>query len=132
MDITKEVLALLGQPKSERLEHREVLPSSREMGQIICSLANTHGGYLIIGVAEIGSRFVINGLSDEFQSSAISKKAIALLSPKPTVHHQDIFSEGKRLYVLKVERSDIPIRIEGAAQYPIPHLERSILVDPHL
>src|SRR5690242_9972614 len=118
MDITKEALALLGKPRDKNLEYRAVLPSSRELASVICSLANSHGGFVFVGVAEIGTRLVINGLSEEFQSDAISERAIALLSPKPAVWRQYVISEGRRLFVLKVNRSPSLVAIEGAGQPP--------------
>lgn len=118
MDITAEALAMIGQPRSERLEYRAVLPSSREVAQIICSLANAQGGLLVIGVAEIGKSLVINGLSGDFQAEAIATKAIAQLDPRPAVHPQYVSSKGKRLYVIKVGRSAVSIKVGGAAQPP--------------
>lgn len=115
MGIAEEVSKLIGRPQDEGLKYRAVLPSAREIGQIICSLANARGGFLVLGVVENDNRLFINGLSEDFQPSAIVKKAIELLSRKPLVQHEYVTHDGKRLYAIKVARSAVPVQIDGVA-----------------
>jgi hypothetical protein len=113
MDIAQEVALLIGQPEGARLEYKAVLPPARTVAQLICSFANSQGGFIVLGVAEIGGKLKINGLSEEFRATAITHKAIDLLSPRPGVNYEYVFHEHKRLYVIKVEESDTPIALEG-------------------
>lgn len=116
MDFTQEVSALIGQPASERLQYKAILPSAHEIGQILCSFANLDGGVLILGIVTKGSKLDINGLSDDFHVDKIVNKAIGLLSPQPDVRHRSIRYKGKELYAIKVKPSDIPVLIDGRAQ----------------
>lgn len=113
MDISIEVNSLIGQPENERLEYKAVLPPARSIAQIISSFANTHGGYLILGVKESSTGIIINGLSEDFHATTVTHKAIDLLSPKPIVAYENIVYEGKRLYVIKVDKSETVITLEG-------------------
>jgi hypothetical protein len=113
MDIAKEVAGLIGQPEGDRLEYKAVLPPARTVAQLICSFANSQGGFIVLGVADVNGKLNINGLSEEFRATAITHKAIDLLSPRPGVNYEYVVHKQKRLYVIKVEKSDIPIALEG-------------------
>jgi len=113
MDITTEIIDLIGKPESETLEYKAVLPPARNIAQLISAFANTQGGIVILGVAEINGSFHPNGLSEDFHANGILHKAVDLLDPKPTLQYQYIPYKGKRLYAIKVERSSQPISIEG-------------------
>lgn len=116
MNIAQEASTLIGQPQSERLQYRSVLPSSHEIGQILCSFANLNGGFLILGVVTKGGRLFVSGLSDDFHVDKIINKAIGMLSPKPVVYHHNINHNGTQLYAIKVERSETSVLIDGRAQ----------------
>lgn len=111
MDITNEIISLIGQPESVTLEYKPVLPPSKTIAKIVSAFANTNGGYIILGVTSV---LEINGLSEDFHANAITHKAIDLLSPKPQIHYQYVAYKGKRLYVIKVEKSDSTIYLEGS------------------
>lgn len=109
MDIASEIDRIFEQEKSERVEYKAVLPPSKNIAQLISSFANTDGGYIVLGVSEDGS---INGLSEDFHANTITHKALDLLSPKPQVHYQYIVYHGKKLYVIKVEKSNLQVAVE--------------------
>ncbi len=115
MDISTEIKTLIGQPENEKLEYKAVLPPARSIAQIISSFANSSGGFIVLGVKESSSGISINGLSEDFNSTTVTHKAIDLLSPKPIVTYENIIHEGKRLYVIKVEKSNDIITLEGKA-----------------
>jgi predicted HTH transcriptional regulator len=92
MDISQEVSGLIGGPEGLRLEYKAVLPPARTVAQLICSFANAEGGFIVLGVAETNGKITINGLSEEFRATAITHKAMDLLSPKPSVDYQYITS----------------------------------------
>ncbi len=114
MDITNEVKQLIGQAESANLEYKAVLPPSRSMAQIISSFANTEGGYLILGISDSkDGKIEVNGLSEDFHANTITHKALDILVPQPKVSYQYISFNGKKLYVIKVEKSHSPVSIEG-------------------
>jgi predicted HTH transcriptional regulator len=75
----------IGLPESERLEYKAVLPPAATVAQLIAAFANAKGGAIVLGVFDNGKGILINGLSDEFRSVQITRKAIDLLSPQPAV-----------------------------------------------
>lgn len=110
MDIEKEINLLIGSPESETLEYKAVLPPSKNIAQLICSFANSEGGFIVLGVSD---NFEINGLSEDFHANTITHKALDLLSPQPIIHYQYVAHKGKKLYVIKVEKSTSIISLES-------------------
>lgn len=110
MDITNEILTIIGQAESSKLEYKSVLPPSRNIAQLISSFANTDGGYIILGVSD---NLEITGLSEDFHANAITHKALDLLSPQPQVYYQYVAYQGKKLYAIKVNKSDSLVAVEG-------------------
>ncbi len=108
MDI--EITELIGQPESSVLEYKAVLPPSKIVAQLIGSFANAAGGYIVLGVSD---NLEIIGLSSDFHANTITHKALDLLSPRPHVDYKYIDHKGKKLYVIKVDKSEKPILIEG-------------------
>lgn len=114
MDISNEVNQIIGQPENLNVEYKAVLPPSRNIAQLICSFANTEGGYIILGVlVKVDGSFEIPGLSEDFHSNMITHKALDLLSPSPNVHYQYVVYNGKKIYAIKVGKSEVPITLEG-------------------
>jgi predicted HTH transcriptional regulator len=109
MDITNEITKIIGQPESSKLEYKAVLPPSRNIAQLISSFANADGGYIVLGVSD---NLEINGLSSDFHANTITHKSLDLLSPQPKIYYQYVFYNGKRLYAIKIEKSEIPIYLE--------------------
>jgi Putative DNA-binding domain len=114
MDITNEVIPIIGQPEGLTLEYKAVLPPSKSIARLISSFANTTGGYIILGVSD---DLTVNGLSEDFHADAITYKALTLLSPQPQVHSQYIVYNGKKLYVIKIEKLDSQVSVEGRDAY---------------
>lgn len=113
MDIEKEVAGLIGQPESVNLVYKAVLPPAATLARIISAFANAEGGFVVLGVAEDNDDFRFNGLSDEFHAVPITHKAVDLLSPRPIVNYQYVLHDGKRLFVIKVEKTDVPVMFGG-------------------
>lgn len=112
MSIEKEVNQIIGKPEGLRLEYKQILPPSRNIAQLISAFANAEGGYIILGVSD---NLEVKGLSADFRSISITRKALDLLSSQPQVSFQHVVYEGKKLYVIKVEKSNSLISIEGKA-----------------
>ncbi len=109
----EDIKSLIGKPESEILEYKAVLPPARSIAQLIASFANTNGGYLVLGVKETSQKIIINGLSADFHATNVTHKAIDLLSPKPIVKYENLIHEGKRIYVISIEKSSEVVSVEG-------------------
>jgi hypothetical protein len=128
MDIAQETLDRIGQPESEQLEYKAVLPPAATVAQLMCAFANTNGGAIVLGVVEDGKAVVINGLSDEFRAVEITRKAIDLLSPPPTVTYDYVVHLGKRLFVIEVQKSSAEVSLGGKVYTRVG--ERTTLKQP--
>lgn len=114
MNITQATLDRIGQPESDQLEYKAVLPPAATVAQLICAFANTKsGGAIVLGVVDDGRQLLINGLSDEFRAEQIARKAIELLSPPPSVSHAYVAHRGKRLFVIEVRQSSAEVSLGG-------------------
>lgn len=114
MNIENEIKHLIGQPESSTLEYKAVLPPSRNIAKMISSFANTDGGYIVMGVKENNDESIdVIGLSEDFHANSITQKAIDLLSPTPKVNFQYVIHNRKKIYVIKVEKSEVPVAIEN-------------------
>jgi hypothetical protein len=101
---------IIGQPESQTLEYKVVLPPSKNIAQLISSFANSEGGHIILGVSDdLG----VVGLSSDFHANTIVNKAIELLEPKPSVSHSFIGYKNKNLYLIEVSKSASPIYLES-------------------
>lgn len=105
-----DITNIIGMPEGDNLEYKAVLPPSRNIAQILASFANANGGFLILGVSD---DLNVIGLSSDFHAGAITHKAIDMLSPSPQVKHQYVKYHDSSLYVIKVEKSNAPVLMEG-------------------
>ena len=113
MSIPQDILDHIGRPESDRLEYKAVLPPAATVAQLIGAFANANGGAIVLGVVENGKEILINGLSDEFRAVQITRKAVDLLSPQPTVTYDYVSHEGKRLFVIEVQKSASAVLLGG-------------------
>lgn len=113
MAIASETLARIGQPESEFLEYKAVLPPAATIAQLISAFANTKGGAIVLGVVDDGKTITISGLSDEFRAVQITHKAVDLLTPTPAVSHGYIAHLDKQLFVIDVQKSDQEVSLGG-------------------
>lgn len=128
MHIAQETLDRIGQAESDHLEYKAVLPPAATIAQVICAFANSKGGAIVLGVVEDAKQIVINGLSDEFRAVQITRKAIDLLSPPPTVTYDYVVQNGKRLFVIEVQKSTAEISVGGKVYTRVG--ERTTLKQP--
>jgi hypothetical protein len=128
MAIAQETLDRIGQPESEQLEYKAVLPPAATVAHLVCSFANTNGGAIVLGVFEDGKEIVINGLSDEFHAVEITRKAIDLLSPPPRVTYEYVMHQGKPLFVIEVPSSAAEVSLGGKVYARVG--ERTTLKQP--
>lgn len=112
--LLEKVRQIIGQPESQTLEYKVSVPPRKAIERIIASFANTAGGLLIFGVKD---NLDIQGLDEDTVVSRIVDSAITHLQPQPTVAHEFIDLEGKRLYVVDVETSDSPVVSDDGVIY---------------
>ena len=62
MSIAQDILDQIGQPESERLEYKAVLPPAATVAQLIAAFANANGGAIVLALSTIGKDILINGL----------------------------------------------------------------------
>lgn len=113
MSNIKDLSAIIGSPESEQLEYKAVLPPARSLAQMIAAFANSQGGVIVLGVNDGSGVVKITGLSEDFHANGVTHKALDLLIPKPEVRYEYITQEGKRLYVIQVEKSHSTIAVEN-------------------
>lgn len=106
-----DIAQIIGQPEGPKLEYKAVLPPAATIAQLISSFANAEGGLIVLGVNNVNGIIKVNGLSDEFHAVAITRKALDLLAPKPSVEFQYLESEGKRLFAIEIQASPDPIHL---------------------
>jgi predicted HTH transcriptional regulator len=97
MDITNEVIQIIGQKESSTLEYKAVLPPSRNIAQLISSFANADGGYIVLGVSD---NLEINGLSEDFHANTITHKVInCCFEPHLKILFVESLGHGNKLVV---------------------------------
>jgi hypothetical protein len=105
---------ILNEPRSFVLEFNAIPYVPQKIAKIISSFANTSGGTLIFGLKEISQTSnEIVGLSMDFRVIEITKKAISLLTPIPTITYDWIKRGEKNLFIIKTEKSDNEIFLEN-------------------
>ncbi|PAW92094.1 hypothetical protein CKK33_00725 [Mucilaginibacter sp. MD40] len=106
MSLDEYVINKIGLPESDRLKYDALLPSSAELGRVICAFSNTDGGVLILGILVKNNKISIKGLSADFQVNVVLTNALSKLSPNPSVQSDFVVFQEKRLFVIKVDKSD--------------------------
>lgn len=106
MTLEEYVIKQIGLPESNRLKYEVLLPSNIEIGRLICAFSNTDGGLLVLGVLNKNSKISVKGLSDDFQVDIVVKNALLKISPTVKIERGFINYEGKKLYIIKVEKSN--------------------------
>lgn len=95
----------------------DVVPSSPyKVAQIISSFANTEGGALVYGINKNGTENKFLGLSTDFRMDEITKKALIMISPLPTITYDWVNVGGKHLFIINVEKSEEEMLI-GSQKY---------------
>jgi hypothetical protein len=108
-----DISQIIGNPESELLEYKAVLPPARSLAQLIAGFANAKGGIIVLGVFESNGSITVTGLSEDFHANSVTHKALDLLYPRPVISYDHISYGGKRLYLIQISKSDSPVSIEN-------------------
>jgi hypothetical protein len=113
MDSEKEIIAVIGTPEGPRLTYKSILPPSKNIAQLISSLANEEGGHIILGITREAGKLTIHGLGNGFRAMDITHKALDLLTPAPKVSYGYVNYHDKQLFAISVEKSNAIVLAEG-------------------
>jgi predicted HTH transcriptional regulator len=114
---------LIGQPESESLVFQPYLDTSESLAKIIAALANTKGGYLILGVTQKGT---LRGLGKNYNLQEVISKIPEYLTPLPSIDQKLLSIEGKKIYVFVVSIADQDILVKGQRYKKI---DKDIIMD---
>jgi hypothetical protein len=104
---------LQNQPKTEIFDFDPVPFAPQKIAKIISSFANTNGGRLIFGLKETSpATNEIVGLSTDFRVVEITRHAISLLLPIPSVSYDWIKIDDKSLFVIEIEKAENSILLD--------------------
>jgi Caspase domain/Schlafen, AlbA_2 len=112
----QEFKQFIKKQKSNDFEFDAVPSSPYRIAQIISSFANTEGGALVYGIRKSGTENQFIGLSADFRMDEITKKALMMISPLPTIAYSWVNVGGKYLFIINVEESDEDMLI-GSQKY---------------
>ncbi|MBI4979991.1 putative DNA binding domain-containing protein [Candidatus Woesearchaeota archaeon] len=100
----EELLALIKNGETQEVELKEGCPNGHKLTEIICGLANTDGGFLILGVSEKGE---IKGLQcnlDKLQQDiANARQSIHSSPPVSTTIH---IIEDKKIALVEINKAN--------------------------
>lgn len=101
-----KIKSIIGNPESNNLEYKSVLPDSHTLAKYICAFSNTEGGVILIGFKEaVDGKIHTVGISKDFNASQILYKAIEVLNPKPIVDSGYIKVNDKEIFAIDVSVS---------------------------
>ncbi len=103
----EEVLRLIAGGENQRVEFKREIP--KDIAKDICALANAEGGYIIIGVDDTGR--IVGFKGDKKKIGTL----LLPLIPKPDIEMEEFDIGGKKILVIKVEKSPKLVTIGGVA-----------------
>jgi len=106
----EKIIEIIKNPQNEEVSFEAILPSSFDIAKVMASLANTNGGYFIIGYSDEDG---IVGISSEFRVDKLTKKAIQYSNYFDKLIFEEITINGKTILVIKVEKSNEDILIDN-------------------
>ncbi len=95
----EDIIKLLREGESERVEFKTSV--SADFGELICSFANTQGGYILVGVNDEGE--IVGAKENEIEK--ISSFLLSII-PRPEVRIEKVYIDEKLVIVIKVEKSE--------------------------
>ncbi|WP_370980069.1 sacsin N-terminal ATP-binding-like domain-containing protein [Agaribacterium sp. ZY112] len=99
--------------KTVDFEFDPVPSSPYKIAQTISSFANTEGGELVYGITKNGTENQLLGLSTDFRMDEITREAMKMISPLPAITYNWVDLGGKRIFIIKVKKSNEELLIRG-------------------
>ncbi len=104
-----EFIELLHRGEDEHLEFK--IKVTRDIGEEICGFANADGGVILIGVDDDG---VPIGCDIKKSKESITSY-ISSITPPPSIHLETMDINGKKILIIRVEKSNMLCTIGGVA-----------------
>jgi predicted HTH transcriptional regulator len=106
---TIAALARVGRCESDRHDFKFNLPDADNLTKLCCAFANSHGGFVVVGVKNRSGHFLIEGIDPDVE---IAKKFSDKLNVEPSVQfsgprHIEVPGTSKVLYVFHVPQSSL-------------------------
>ncbi len=120
MDVS-ELLRLISKGESERVEFKK---NSSGIGEEICAMTNAVGGTIIIGVDDNGS---IVGCDVKREKERVAS-FLSSIMPPPKIAMEEVDVGGKKLLVVKVEKSPVICTIGGIAYIRVGSAKRPLSI----
>jgi len=105
----EKIIDILNNPKNEEVAYTTLPPAPFDIAKTMASLANTSGGYFIIGYSEENG---IVEFSTEFNVNELTQKAIEYSDYFEKFTFKEIKIDGKKLFIINVEKSKEDILID--------------------
>ncbi len=120
-------------PESDRLEYKAVLPPKWVLAKIIVGFANANGGYIIIGIAELKERLIVEGVPADLNYVAIINDTQVFFSNQIDydIHVVNIPEKPENVVILiKIEKASLPIQFLDKKQKGIFYFRFSDTILP--
>ena len=101
---SEELLALIKNGETQEVEFKEGCPNGHKLAEIICGLANTDGGFLILGVSEKGEIKGLNCDLDKLQQDIANTRQSIHSSPHVSTTIHTI--EGKKVALIEINKAN--------------------------
>jgi hypothetical protein len=109
-------------------EIKEQMPSAKELARLIASFANADGGVIIVGLWENST---IVGVPEDTPVQKIVDEAFGFLTPQPLIKYRFVEVNGKRIFVITVQKNQGPI-LSGDNRYYIRKGNTNALMEEDL
>src|SRR3989338_4452236 len=100
----EELLKLIKGGETQEVEFKESFQSNQDISKIICSFANTDGGFLFLGISKNGEIKGVKGDLDKLQQD-IANSGQNIFSPpliSTTLHNFD----GKQIALIEIIKAN--------------------------
>ena len=122
----QQFLDRLSLGESQDLEFKQMLPKGNQLSRTVTAMANTVGGWILLGVRDDGAIIGLETDLDKAQTTV--SEAIQCVSPVPKTRIQIVRIDQKKLLVTRIERAPHPIfhTFEGAIYQRIGSVNRRL------
>jgi predicted HTH transcriptional regulator len=122
----QQLLDRLSLGEAQDLEFKQMLPKGNQLSRTVTAMANTVGGWILLGIRDDGTIVGLETDLDKAQTTV--SEAIQCVSPVPKTRIQIVLIEQKKLLVTRIERAPHPIfhTFEGAIYQRIGSVNRRL------
>lgn len=93
-------------PEDQHLEYISVIIRPDDMAREIAAFANADGGYIVFGVLD---DMTVQGIDPQVPAAGVVDVALQYLRTRPRLQYYDEQLQGRRIYIIEVEKSFVPI-----------------------